>query len=119
MWNDDPSIDWTGDDLHQGDQAESTPDPAVDGLPELTPLDALAPADATDVLSAPDLPATTTASPKTGVPAELDVEPRFGASSTVTADSDAEEFKYLNSTGDYRGLTTNREIDPWTGTEKK
>lgn len=40
-------------------------------------------------------------------------------SGDVTADSFAEDYKYLHSTGDYRGETSGREIDPWTDTEKK
>jgi hypothetical protein len=117
MWNDDPNIDWTGDDLH--DEGGATPDPTVDDLSGLTSLSTLAPEDATDILATADIAEPATAVPMAEVPAEIDVEPHFGASTDVTADSWGEEYKYLNSTGDYRGATSNREIDPWTGTEKK
>ena len=119
MWNGDATGDWSGDDLYQGDQADTALDPAVEDLSALTPLDTLAPEDATETLAAPDPAVTGTGTPIGEVPAELDVEPRFGAATDVTADSWEEEYRYLNSTGTYVGDTSGREIDPWTDTEQK
>jgi hypothetical protein len=36
-----------------------------------------------------------------------------------TADSYAEEYNYSTTTDSYIGAQSGREIDPWTGTEKK
>ncbi len=121
MWSDDTTGVWDGGDAQQDVWADTTFDPTVDELPELTPLDALAPEDATDILVAPDVAVPAADTTMAGVPSDLDLQPRFGSLNGpdgVTDDAAKEPYDYLHSSGQWE-TPSGRVIDPWTGAEKK